>query len=151
MARQTEVDIAALKFASVIHDYARSHKWNPDEYAIFMYVNYDFVALHIAILARVFEHALAAQMSDHYHNIRARINAGIKREDNPFNYYGLVLDPFEPPSEWADKFVFTPAEEIVDEALINEGRTWSLHEPARPVIRFSGSAVKVVLRPAKCS
>jgi HEPN domain-containing protein len=127
MARQTEVDRAALKFASVVHDYARSRNWKTEDYAIFMYVNYDVAALHIHVLARVFETCTQEQKQDHFDNLMDEFEAKVRREDNPFNYYGLVLSGFEPPGEWADKFVFSPAEEWIDEALVNEGRTWDLH------------------------
>lgn len=132
MARQTEVDRAALKFATVIHDYARSRNWKPENYAVFMYVRYDVAALHIAVLARAFEACTEEQRTDHYHNIREAVDARVKRKDNPFNYYGLVLSGFEPPGEWADKFVFSPSEEFIDEALVNEGRTWDLHGNPAP-------------------
>jgi hypothetical protein len=124
MARKTSINQVALTIARTVHEFARSRKWQQEDYHLFMTYRDDIFFMRLLLVAKGLNGRDERQKSEDFNDLWDAINVGAKSELEAINFLWLVLrgtDEFNsmPPSR------LRPEEIEIDEKLINNGVSWS--------------------------
>jgi hypothetical protein len=121
MAREANLEQAALRVAEALHGFAKTQGWDRNDYRIFMSVRPEWGTIHVVFLSDAFERGGEKSEYDWYDDIMDYLEQDLRDDPSLYRSIGMVLFPFDGYGFQARGPLLSQGEVMIPDSLLNPG------------------------------